>query len=296
MIHSQPNDPLWPRASSLLTSDPTAPIAFIGVPAHLTSISDTKADTTPAAVRAALAKYSTYSTSHDIDLSSTLMFDAQDIDSPDYSEGEARVFERMLELRDKLVIAMGGDNSITYSVARGLWGETITHAGLVTVDAHHDVRDGISNGSPVKRLLDAGLPGSHIAQLGIADFSNSPQYAQRAKDAGITVISRDAFRSESLTDIVARSINVAAAGGGSIHVDVDVDVCDRAVVPGCPAAAPGGISADQLRQLCFLFGADPRITSIDFTEVDASVDSPDGRTVRLVALCVLEFLAGFTSR
>jgi formiminoglutamase len=251
---------------------------------------------TPAAVRAALTKYSTYSTSHDIDLSSTLIFDAQDIDSPDYSDGETRVFERMAELRGKLVIAIGGDNSITYSVAHGLWSEAINHAGLVTVDAHHDVRDGISNGSPVKRLLDAGLPGAHIAQLGIADFSNSPQYAQRAKDAGITVISRDAFRSESLTDIVARSINVAAAGGGPIHVDIDVDVCDRAAVPGCPAAAPGGISADQLRQLCFLFGADPRVTSIDFTEVDASEDSADGRTVRLVAVCVLEFLAGFTSR
>ncbi len=292
----QPDDPLWPRAATLLTPDPAASIAFIGVPANQTSISPTNADTTPAAVRTALTKYSTYSASHDIDLSSIQIYDAQDIDSPDYAEGEARVFDRMAGLRDKLVIAIGGDNSITYSVARGLWGEAITRAGLVTVDAHHDVRDGMSNGSPVKRLLDAGLPGANIAQLGIADFSNSPQYAQRAKDAGISVIARSAFRTQSLVNIVDSALGVASSGGGPVHIDIDLDVCDRAVVPGCPAAAPGGISADELRQLCFLFGADSRVTSIDFTEVDASADSADGRTVRLIAVCVLEFLAGVESR
>jgi formiminoglutamase len=289
-------DPLWPRAVTLLTTNQDAPVALIGVPAHKTSISPTNADTTPTAVRTALSKYSTYNATHDIDVRSISVFDAQDIHSPDFPEGEARVFERMAALRGKLVIAIGGDNSITYAVARGLWGEAINRAGLVTVDAHHDLRDGSSNGSPVKRLLDAGLPGTNIAQLGIADFSNSPQYSQRAKDAGIYVTTRSAFRTLTPEVIVENALRVAGADGGPIHVDIDLDVCDRAVVPGCPAAAPGGISADQLRQLCFHFGTDSRVTSIDFTEVDASVDSADGRTVRLVALCVLEFLAGVALR
>jgi formiminoglutamase len=35
---------------------------------------------------------------------------------------------------------------------------------------------------------------------------------------------------------------------------------------------------------------------IDLTEVDASADTPDGRTVRLVALCVLEAAAGLLTR
>jgi formiminoglutamase len=81
-----------------------------------------------------------------------------------------------------------------------------------------------------------------------------------------------------------------------VHVDFDVDVCDRAVVPGCPAAAPGGISADELRQFAYLAGWSKLVKSIDITEVDATADAPDGRTVRLAALLLLEAAAGLASR
>ena len=42
--------------------------------------------------------------------------------------------------------------------------------------------------------------------------------------------------------------------------------------------------------------ADPRVRSADIVEVDATADAPDGRTVRLAALCVLELLAGLHAR
>lgn len=296
--NQNPNDDRnWPRAASLFSSRSNSSIALVGVPAHQTSISATNAHTTPAAVREALKRYSTYAWTTETDIGSLSVFDAGDVDSPDFPEGEQRVAEVLTQLADhEIVIAVGGDNSITYSVARGLWGTGITGAGLVTVDAHHDLRDGISNGSPVRRLVEAGLPGNNIAQIGIADFSNSAEYAQRAKDYGITVIPRSELRQKSMSDVATRALDVAATGLGPIHIDIDVDVCDRSVVPACPAAAPGGISADELRQLCYFFGKDPRVRSIDFTEVDATADSADGRTVRLVALCILEFLHGVKAR
>ena len=298
-------DPRWPRAASLLNARSDSPtglarIALLGVPAHQTSISATNAHTTPLAVREALKRYSTYAWSTQTDIGSLSVLDAGDVEAPDFEEGEERVAHALAQLTDldniDIVIAVGGDNSITYSVAQGLWGADIAFAGLVTVDAHHDLRDGVSNGSPVRRLIESGLPGTNIAQIGIADFSNSAAYAQRAREYGITVIPRSELRNAPFAEIVSRAIDVAAQGSGPIHVDIDVDVCDRSVVPGCPAAAPGGISADELRQLCYLFGQDPRVQSIDFTEVDATADSADGRTVRLVALCILEFLNGVLTR
>ena len=81
-----------------------------------------------------------------------------------------------------------------------------------------------------------------------------------------------------------------------MHVDFDMDVCDRAVVPGCPAAAPRGISADEIRQYAFLVGASKHVTSVDITEIDATRDSQDERTIRLAALVVLEVLAGLSTR
>jgi formiminoglutamase len=295
-------DPLWPRAqqwlisSAVASADSSIDLAVIGVPAHLTSISPTSADLTPAAIRAALSRYSTYSCTHDVDLAQVRAVDFGDVQEPDYELGEARVAELVASINARLLVALGGDNSITFSVCKAIWGERIGTAGLVTLDAHHDLRDGISNGSPVRRLIEAGLAGKRVVQIGIADFSNSPQYAARARDLGITVIPRSALRNRPIADVMDEALDIAGGAGGQVHVDLDVDVCDRAEVPGCPAAAPGGISADELRQFAHLAGRDPRVGSVDIAEIDAGADAADGRTVRVGALCVLEAAAGLALR
>lgn len=293
-----PNDPKWKRASTLLDSNNTsADLALIGVPAHLSSISPTHADQTPDAIRAALARYSTYSTSDNLDLAANPISDLGNVESPDGDEGIVRVHTTLKDLlrKHKLLIALGGDNSITYSVASGLWPD-LSNVGLITFDAHHDLRDGHSNGSPVWELIQAGLPGKNIVQIGIADFANSAQYSARAKENGITVIPRCDLRKRSISEVVKQALDIAGAGGREIYVDLDVDVCDRSVVPACPAAMPGGISADELRQGAFFLAADKRVRAIDITEIDASIDTDDQRTVRLAALLVLEAAAGLASR
>lgn len=297
---SLPTDEHWPRAGHWIKqSDPRkSDLALIGVPAHLTSISPTNAHETPDAVRDALLRYSTYSWTHDIDISSVDAIDVGNVPDPDWEEGEARVMQAVAEAssESELLVALGGDNSITYSVCRGVWGDKIDRAGLITFDAHHDIREGISNGSPVRRLIAAGLQGTHVVQIGISDFANSPEYASRAKEYGITVITRDAMRHRDLDDIMIEAFDIAGASGGPIHVDVDVDVCDRSVVPACPAAAPGGLTADELRQLVFLSSLDARVKSMDFTEIDATIDSHDQRTIRLAALGILEAATGLAIR
>lgn len=295
------DDPRWPRASAWLGAEPAGrpvDVAVLGVPASRTSISATHAHLTPAAIRDALARYSTYSWTHDVDVADLVAHDAGDVLDPDGEAGERRVQERVARLVDesRLVVALGGDNSITHSVATGAWGERIANAGLITLDAHHDLRDGTSNGSPVRRLVEAGLAGARVVQIGIADFSNSREYAARARDLGITVVTRDMLRRRPITDVVAEALAIATSGGGDVHVDLDVDVCDRSVVPGCPAAAPGGLSADELRQVAFLAARSPRVRSLDICEIDASADSADGRTVRLGALLVLEAATGVALR
>ena len=186
-------------------------------------------------------------------------------------------------------------NAVLFESVTASWGG-FYGVGLITFDAHHDLRDGHSNGSPVWELIQAGLPGKNIVQVGIADFANSAEYSARAKEHGITVISRADLRTRSIADVVKQALDIAGAGGREIYVDLDVDVCDRSVVPACPAAMPGGISADELRQGAFLLAADERVRAIDITEIDASIDSADQRTIRLAALLVLEAAAGLASR
>ncbi len=291
-------DALWPRAATWLQSNSSnADISVFGVPAHNTSISKTGAHKTPAAIRKALLRYSTYNATRRLDIATLKVSDLGDVKSPDSIEGEQRTSAMAsVAAKSRLAVALGGDNSITFAVARGVFGTDLSNAGLITLDAHHDLRDGISNGSPVRRLIEAGLNPKRIVQIGIADFSNSPAYAQRAQELGIRVIARSELRRRSVEDIWAEAISIAGAGSAGVHVDFDVDVCDRAVVPGCPAAAPGGISADELRQFAYLAGWSKLVKSIDITEVDATADAPDGRTVRLAALLLLEAAAGLASR
>ncbi len=289
------SDPNWPRANTLLTST-ISELAIIGVPASATALSPTSAHLTPAAIREALAKYSTYAGSTDTELQESGITDLGDIESPDNEAGEARVASAVAGLlnKHKILLALGGDNSITYSVAAGIFPD-LSKVGLITFDAHHDLRDGNSNGSPIWRLIEAGLPGENIVQIGLSDFANSGPYAKRAKTAGITTIHRAELRERKMSDVVAQALEIAGAGGREIYVDIDVDVCDRSVAPACPASVPGGISADELRQAANLISRDWRVRAIDITEIDAASDAADGRTVRLAALLVLEIAAGLAA-
>lgn len=285
-----PHDPLWPRAASLFSqkSENQADVTVVGVPASQTSLSPTSAHQTPNAIRQALQRYSTAHSDPRVNLEKVSLQDAGDITSPDSDEVAAISELKSIAAKSSLVIALGGDNSITYCGVQAMQA-----TGLITLDAHYDLRDGVSNGSPVRRLIEAGLSGKRVVQIGIADFSNSTEYAKRAKDFGITVIPRSELRSKSIEDIWAIALSVA---GDKVFVDFDMDVCDRSVVPACPAAAPGGISADELRQFAFLAGSSPSVIGADITEIDASKDSADQRTVRLAALVVLEMAAGFSTR
>lgn len=291
-------DEKWPRANTLFDNNlESADFALLGIPAHKTSLSATSANLTPAAVREALARYSTFVGSTNSDLRTLSMTDLGDIDSPDFVDGESRVAEFAADLlsKHKLLVALGGDNSITYSLAKGLWNE-VQNIGVITFDAHHDLRDGESNGSPIWRLIQAGLPGKNIVQIGIADFANSSEYSDRAREHGVTVITRAEMRSTTMPEIVSKALDVAGMQGREIYVDVDVDVCDRSVAPACPASLPGGISADELRHGVRLIASDKRVRAIDITEINAAIDAGDQRTVRLAALLVLEAAAGLASR
>jgi formiminoglutamase len=292
------HDPLWPRAGDWPAWVPgsRADAVLVGIPTWRTALSPGQAHTTPAAIRDALRYYSANALTRP-DGSELIVLDAGDVPEPD-GAGEAAATARAAELASSaaLVIVLGGDNAATVPAALGAWGAAISTAGLVTLDAHHDLRDGVTNGSPVRRLLEAGLAGSRVSQLAIEPLANSHAYRARAEEHGITVVTRAELLRTPIESAMAAALDRAASAGGPVHVDLDLDVCDRSVAPGCPASVPGGLSAIELRMAARLAGAHPAVTSIDLTELDAMRDTPDQRTVRLAALCVLEALAGLASR
>ena len=291
----------WPSATSLIADRPLDArrnVGLIGVPTFATSLTPRSSTSTPNAIRAQLERFSTWSFSDGLDLADHVaLVDYGDVDDPDGEGGHERVAERFASMSTSLemTVVLGGDNAATWHALRAISGGDYSNFGLVTLDAHLDLRDGVSNGSPVRQLLDEGLDGRHVVQVGLADFSNSAAYARRAHDAGIGMISRDVLRHESVEDAARRAVAIAGAGGRHVYVDIDLDVADRDTVPGCPAAAPGGLSPDEVRRFVRSVVVQHAVVAMDITEIDVERDR-DERTVRLAALLVLEALAGTRRR
>lgn len=303
------DDPQWPRASAWLDgSDPTPPadgaqrLRVVGVPSSVGSISPSDAWRTPAAVREALARLSPWDPVTGSDLRTAL--EVADLGDWDVDELDlVPAMERVRELAGGLDAAaathvfLGGDNAITRPLVNGLLGPDLGQVGVITLDAHHDVRhldDGPRNGSPIRGLLEDGVSGHHVFQLGVGRFTNSGPYAQWAADHGIRSVTADEIHTRGITWAVRQALG-HLPHVRTIHVDLDIDVLDVAHAPACPGARPGGLLPHQLLTAATLLGAEPRVRSVDLVEVDVTADH-DGRTVMATAMTLLAVAAGVASR
>jgi formiminoglutamase len=296
-------DPLWPTAADWLrqgtANSPAEPeLAVVGIPLSVTSITQPSgAHETPAAIRRRLNFLSTYHSERDVDVSDLAGVDHGDLGEQP-SNKEIASAARDVVREAPMAILLGGDNAITCPAFLGMAGDGIEGWGLVTLDAHHDVRtyEGRpGNGSPVRALIDAGLPGNQVVQVGIAGFSNSVAYRRWCDEAGIDVVTAAEVRFGTLEDVLVEAFDRLALSVDHIYVDLDVDVLDSAYAPACPGARPGGLSPGELQAAAFLAGRNPRVRAIDIVEVDATRDVAD-RTVDIAALCLLNAAAGLHER
>jgi formiminoglutamase len=296
------DDSHLPLATSLLEAVPRRDrqnVGLLGISTHATSVTPRSPLSTPAAVRTLLTYFTTWSCSDQVDLGDTLsIVDYGDVEDPDGEGGSERIARAVVHFDQDLAlrIILGGDNAATWHALRAIGGGEISSYGLVTLDAHYDLRGGQTNCSHVRQLLDAGVEGNRVVQVGLADFSSSEYYARRAHEAGITVITRDQLRRQPIEEAAERAMEIAGDGGRRVYVDIDMNAAELSVAPGSHAAAPGGLSADEMRRFVRTITTDPRVSAIDITEIDVDRDSHDQRTVRLAALLVLEALAGVRRR
>lgn len=299
------DDPHWSRASAWLAGEQLAPtqgaLAILGAPVRLGSVTPGRSDLAPTALRQVLRRFSTYDIETDVDVRTLAAHDLGDLPLAD-----TKLEDALVPVRDQVrqalrqndaIILLGGDNGITRPGLHGL-GDTLADIGLLTLDAHFDLRDtsdGLSNGNPVRALLDDGLPGANITQLGILGFANSQAYAQVARDAGIRVVTMERLRALGIERAVNEALEYLAARVKTIYFDLDIDVLDRAFAPACPGARPGGLSAWEVRRAAWLCGRHPLVRAMDLVEVDPEQDVAQ-ITVMNAAACFLSFASGLVTR
>ncbi len=287
-------------------------IALLEVPMRLGSISGGRFDLAPQAIKQAAYEYIARRPDEPgrITQMGVLVEDHDDIDGvadmrPEHAfdriyRGVAVAFDDDIGwIRSSRAVAiLGGDNSITRPGLHGIALGKLDSTALLTFDAHHDVREttqGLTNGNPVRALLEDGLPGENVMQVGIQALANGPGSAAFARDAGVTVVLAHEVRTRGMEAVVAEALRALGERADGIYVDLDIDVLDRAFAPACPGSRPGGLTPSELQIAARLCGEHPKVRAIDIVEVDPERDIADV-TVLTAASCLLAFAAGLAGR
>jgi len=290
----------WPSISDLLVSgDESVPIGLIGAPLAAGSVTPGACDQAPALLRATLKRIGQY------DMESGRSLFTAIRDRGDLKLGVLTIEQATDPIREAvaqsvaehaLTLLAGGNNAVTRPAVLAL-GLPLAQVGLITLDAHFDMREldqGLSNGNPVRALMEDGLPGRNIAQIGVASFANTAKMHRNAIDAGNFVVSVDEVRREGIEKMVEGAMR-HLAHVDAIVLDCDIDVIDRAQMPGAPGARPGGMDVSDFFWAVRRIASDHRVRVIDLTEWDPSLD-PTDLSALTAARWVAECVAGFEHR
>ena len=290
----------WPNLSDLLVSAETdAPIGLVGAPLSAGSVTPGRCDLAPALLRATLRRIGRYDVETGRELAA-MVADHGDValDGMSIEQATDPIRDACAAslARHELTLLVGGNNAVTRPGVLAL-GVPLKQVGLITLDAHFDLRDtadGLGNGNPVRALREDGLPGANIAQVGLAPFANSATMHRDAVDGGHLVISIGEMHGYGQTAAIERAL-AHVAHCQVIVIDCDIDVIDRAQFPGAPGARPGGMSATDFFAATRMLAACPKVRLIDLTEWDPPLD-PSDLSALVAARWLAECLAGYELR
>ncbi len=290
----------WPNLSDLLVErDADAPIALVGAPLAAGSVTPGACDQAPPLLRRTLKRIGRY------DVESARELVTSIADKGDVALAGLSIEQATPPIRDTvaeaaqshaLTLLVGGNNGVTRPGVLALGGE-LAEIGLITLDAHFDMRDtsqGLSNGNPVRALLEDGMPGANIAQVGLASFANSAAMHRDAEDAGNLVVTMAEVRRDGIDHAIDRALD-HVAHCDALVIDCDIDVIDRSQFPAAPGARPGGMDSTDFFRAVRRLASDRRVRVIDLTEWDPPLD-PTDLSALTAARWVAECLAGYELR
>ena len=294
----------WPNLGDLLSAkNSSAPIGLIGAPLGAGSVTPGRCDLAPATLRKTLRRIGLFDIESESELSSAIAdYGDTAIEGMTIEEATGPIRDAVAEsvAGHELTLLIGGNNAVTRPGVHGLaaaLGLRLDEVGLITLDAHLDMRDlgrGLGNGNPVRALIEDGLPGDNIAQVGLAAFANSREMHADAVAAGNLLVTIGEIHERGIAAAIDRAL-AHVAHCAALFIDCDIDVIDRSQFPGAPGARPGGMSSGDYFTATRLLASQDKVRAIDLTEWDPPLDPTDLGALT-AARWVAECVAGFELR
>jgi agmatinase len=171
-----------------------------------------------------------------------------------------RIQDRVRPLRNRFVLALGGEHLITYGLVMGQVPDP-SQVTIVQIDAHPDLADELlgrrwSHGTVMRRLWEQGCG---LLQIGIRSLTKA-EFDFASASPRITTFYAHALP-DRWNDVLFALRNLT----GDVYLTIDVDGLDPSIIPSTGTPQPNGLSwrqmMDVLRALlaeskCRLVGAD----------------------------------------
>ena len=135
--------------------------------------------------------------------------------------------------KDKFVISLGGEHSITFPVFRA-FNEQVPNLSILQLDAHSDLRDSyegsiFSHASVMSRIFEIN---PNIVQLGIR--SQCIEEAKFIKEKNIQTHYAHELRADGFNSKILNTLSE------NVYLTIDVDYFDPSVMPATGTPEPGG--------------------------------------------------------
>ncbi|HUT12148.1 MAG TPA: agmatinase [Thermoguttaceae bacterium] len=183
----------------------------------------------------------------------------------------AAIRDSVAAFRDKFVVALGGEHTVTFGCATGLV-DRPAELTVVQIDAHADLMDELdgrrwSHGTVIRRLWEEGC---RLIQIGIRSLSRS-EYDLATADERIRTYFAHRL-GEQWNDL----IDTLRQLEGEVYLTIDVDGLDPSVIPTTGTPQPNGLSWRQTMEVLHALTAATRcrLVGADIVEFVASPHPP----------------------
>lgn len=289
------------RPAAEIDGEPLA--AIVGVPFDTSIMGRRGAKSGPAAVRAGLNSCLCYEPGLEVDLSEApRVADYGDVDVL-HTEVDA-TWDRVSDAIEGLVamgrplVTIGGDHGLTYPIIRGVARAVQGRIGVISVDAHFDVRVSHhgekASGVPFRYMLEElgdSIRGENFTEIGIGGWLNTKLYHDYLREQRARVITARELWKGDFDALVQEAIDRAAADTEAIYLTFDIDAIEGAVVGGTNVPAIAGLNPYEALEIVWAFARHPKALAMDVMEVSPAWDH-SGLSERMGASLILHFLAG----
>ncbi len=257
-----------------------ADYVIFGVPYDATQSFKPGSRFAPNAIREASWNLESYSLFFDFQLDFAKIADYGNVNCDgSFEEISERVSKLMEDIRG-IPIALGGEHTISYMVARNL-----KDFCYVVLDAHFDLRDGFdsnpfNHACTSRRIYELA---GEIVQVGVR--SGTKEEREFAEENGIEV-----FYSWEIMEYGVEEVLEILEAYDSIYLSIDVDVFDPAYAPGVSTPEPFGLKP--MDALKIIDEVSDRVIGFDVVEV---IPDSNKITQTLAAKLVNEFIAANAS-